>query len=81
MWRAYELFCDLADVAATQVTLLPVGTDYTPPSRFITDIAETWAARYAWPRFEVGLPTGVLLRGPGPSSPTGVWHRRPRAGT
>jgi alpha-mannosidase len=56
MWRAYELFSDLADVAATQVTLLPVGTDYTPPSRFISDVAETWGARYAWPRFEVGLP-------------------------
>jgi len=56
MWRAYELFCDLAEVSATQVTLLPVGTDYTPPSRFISDIAETWAARYAWPRFEVALP-------------------------
>ena len=56
MWRAYELFSDLADVAATQVTLLPVGTDYTPPSRFISEIAETWGARYAWPRFEVGLP-------------------------
>ena len=38
------------------MTLLPVGTDYTPPSRFISDIAETWGARYAWPRFEVGLP-------------------------
>ncbi len=56
MWRAYELFSDLAEVAATHVTLLPVGTDYTPPSRFISDIAETWGARYAWPRFEVGLP-------------------------
>ncbi len=42
MWRAYELFCDLAEVAATQVTLLPVGTDYTPPPRFVSDIAETW---------------------------------------
>ena len=56
MWRAYELFCDLAEVAATQVTLLPVGTDYTPPSRFVTDLARTWGARYTWPRFEVGLP-------------------------
>jgi len=56
MWRAYELFCDLAEVAATPVTLLPVGTDYTPPPRFISDIAEAWGARYAWPRFEVGLP-------------------------
>ena len=33
MWRAYELLEDLAKVSATRVTLLPVGTDYTPPSR------------------------------------------------
>ena len=56
MWRAYELFCDLAEVAATHVTLLPVGTDYTPPSRFVTDVARAWAARYDWPQFAPGLP-------------------------
>ncbi len=56
MWRAYELFEELAQVAATSVTLLPVGTDYTPPSRWIVEVAESWATRYAWPRFEVGLP-------------------------
>ncbi|MGH9107620.1 MAG: NEW3 domain-containing protein [Acidimicrobiales bacterium] len=56
MWTAYELFCDLAEVAATHVTLLPVGTDCTPPGRFVTDVAAAWSARYIWPRFEVGLP-------------------------
>ncbi len=56
MWRAYELFCDLAEVAATHVTLLPVGTDCTPPSRFVTDVARAWAARYDWPQFTSGLP-------------------------
>ena len=56
MWRAYELFGDLAEVAATRVTLLPVGTDYTPPSRFVGDLSDTWNDRYLWPRFEVGLP-------------------------
>ena len=56
MWRAYELFCSLAEVSAARVTLLPVGTDYTPPSRFISAVSETWASRYVWPRFEVGLP-------------------------
>ncbi|HTW09967.1 MAG TPA: NEW3 domain-containing protein, partial [Acidimicrobiales bacterium] len=56
MWRAYELFCDLAEVAATRVTMLPVGTDYTPPGRFVTAVCRAWSDRYAWPRFEVGLP-------------------------
>ena len=55
-WRAYQLFENLAAVAAVPVTLLPVGTDYTPPSRWVSDIASTWSQRYAWPRFEVGLP-------------------------
>ncbi len=55
MWRAYELLEDLAQVAATRVTLLPVGTDYTPPSRWVTDVAREWARRYAWPRFEVAI--------------------------
>ena len=55
MWRAYELLEDLAQVAATRVTLLPVGTDYTPPSRWVTDVAAEWARRYAWPRFEVAI--------------------------
>jgi alpha-mannosidase len=56
MWQAYELFCDLAEVSATKVTLLPVGTDYTPPSRFAADLADAWNARYASPHFELGLP-------------------------
>ncbi len=56
MWRAYELFEDLADVSTTPVTLLPVGSDYSPPSQWIGEIARTWQERYVWPRFEVGLP-------------------------
>ncbi len=56
MWQAYELFRDLAEVSATKVTLLPVGTDYTPPSRFVADLADAWNARYASPHFELGLP-------------------------
>lgn len=56
MWQAYEIFCDLAEVSATKATLLPVGTDYTPPSRFVSGVAERWNQRYLWPRFDVGLP-------------------------
>jgi len=56
MWRAYELLEDLAQVSATKLTLLPVGTDYTPPSRWVTEVARAWAQRYIWPRLEVALP-------------------------
>lgn len=57
MWNAYEIFCDLAEVSATKVTLMPVGTDYTPPGLFTTEVASAWSKRYSWPRFEVGLPS------------------------
>jgi alpha-mannosidase len=56
MWTAYEIFSDLAEVSATRATMLPVGTDYTPPGRYTTDVAAAWSKRYTWPRFEVGLP-------------------------
>ena len=54
--RAYDLFCDLAAVSATKATLLPVGTDYTPPNKWVTQLAREWSERYAWPRFVAGLP-------------------------
>jgi alpha-mannosidase len=54
--RAYSLFCDLAAVSATKATLLPVGTDYTPPNKWVTRLAREWSERYVWPRFVSGLP-------------------------
>ncbi|HXW79116.1 MAG TPA: hypothetical protein VEJ84_06430, partial [Acidimicrobiales bacterium] len=56
MERAYDLFCDLAAVSATKATLLPVGTDYTPPNKWVTQLARTWSERYSSPRFVNGLP-------------------------
>jgi alpha-mannosidase len=52
----YRLFDDLKKVALTRNVLLPVGTDYTPPNRWITEIHRDWAARYTWPRFVCALP-------------------------
>lgn len=56
MERAYDIFEDLAQVASTKHTLLPAGTDYTPPNRWVTAVEEAWARRYVWPRFVTGLP-------------------------
>ena len=36
--------------------LLPVGTDYTPPNKWVTEIHRDWNARYTWPRFVCALP-------------------------
>src|SRR5579884_2759860 len=52
----YRLFVELKQVALTRNVLLPVGTDYTPPNKWVTEIHRDWAARYTWPRFVCALP-------------------------
>jgi alpha-mannosidase len=52
----YELFAGLKKVALTRNVLLPVGTDYTPPNKWVTEIHRDWNARYTWPRFVCALP-------------------------
>ncbi|NUR93441.1 MAG: glycoside hydrolase, partial [Nonomuraea sp.] len=47
----YELYRSLKPVGATRNLLLPVGTDYTPPNKWVTEIHRSWASRYVWPRF------------------------------
>ena len=53
----YELFAELKKVALTRNVLLPVGTDYTPPNKWVTEIHRDWNARYTWPRFVCALPS------------------------
>ena len=53
----YELFRGLKSVALTRNVLLPVGTDYTPPNAWVTDIHHDWNARYCWPRFVCAIPS------------------------
>jgi alpha-mannosidase len=52
----YRLFLALKKVATTRNVLLPVGTDYTPPNKWVTRIHRDWNSRYAWPRFVCALP-------------------------
>src|SRR5690606_31550219 len=54
MAAVYELYRSLKPVAATRNVLLPVGTDYTPPNKWVTEIHRAWNARYVWPRFVCG---------------------------
>ncbi|MGO9548452.1 NEW3 domain-containing protein [Mycobacterium sp.] len=53
---ACQLFAELKKVALTRNVLLPVGTDYTPPNKWVTEIHRDWASRYTWPRFVCALP-------------------------
>ncbi|WP_156688214.1 NEW3 domain-containing protein [Mycobacterium sp. Marseille-P9652] len=50
------LFEQLKPVALTRNVLLPVGTDYTPPNKWVTEIHRDWGSRYTWPRFVCALP-------------------------
>ena len=52
----FAVFDQLKRVALTRNVLLPVGTDYTPPNKWVTAIHRDWAARYTWPRFVCALP-------------------------
>ncbi len=52
----YALFGQLKKVALTRNVLLPVGTDYTPPNKWVTEIHRDWGSRYTWPRFVCALP-------------------------
>ncbi|MCB0948516.1 MAG: alpha-mannosidase, partial [Mycobacterium sp.] len=52
----YELFVKMKKVALTRNVLLPVGTDYTPPNKWVTEIHRQWNSRYTWPRFVCALP-------------------------
>jgi alpha-mannosidase len=52
-----RLFEELKKVALTRNVLLPVGTDYTPPNKWVTEIHRDWGSRYTWPRFVCALPS------------------------
>ncbi|GAA3012298.1 NEW3 domain-containing protein [Kitasatospora albolonga] len=56
----YGLYRKLKPVGATRNLLLPVGTDYTPPNKWVTEIHRSWAAKYLWPRFVCGTPRDFL---------------------
>ena len=53
----YKLFAELKKVALTRNVLLPVGTDYTPPNKWVTQIHRDWNSRYTWPKFVCALPS------------------------
>jgi alpha-mannosidase len=53
--EVHRLFRDLRPEATTKNVLLPVGTDYTPPNRWVTAIHRDWNRRYVWPKFVTAI--------------------------
>jgi alpha-mannosidase len=56
----HALFLSLKPVAATRNVLIPVGTDYSPPNKWVTAIHRDQAERYTWPRFVCATPRDFL---------------------
>ena len=54
--EVHRLFTELAGLAATKNVLLPVGTDYSPPNKWLTAIHRDWNRRYVWPKFLAAIP-------------------------
>ncbi|MEV4619461.1 glycoside hydrolase family 38 C-terminal domain-containing protein [Asanoa sp. NPDC049573] len=50
LWRL------MRPAAATRHILLPVGTDYSPPNKWLTAIHRDWNSRYLWPRLVCSSP-------------------------
>ncbi|WP_432970816.1 glycoside hydrolase [Dactylosporangium sp. CA-233914] len=67
-----RLFRLLRPAAATRNVLLPVGTDYSPPNKWLTEIHRDWNRRYVWPRLVCSLPRdffAAVRAEPAPLSP------------
>ena len=74
----YDLFSELKKVAATRNVLLPVGTDYTPPNKWVTEIHRDWNSRYVWPEVRLRDPARVLRRRARLGCPAAVLAADPR---
>jgi alpha-mannosidase len=51
-----RLMANLEQVAASHNVLIPVGSDYSPPNRWVTELTKSWDDRYVWPKLRVALP-------------------------
>jgi alpha-mannosidase len=52
----HELFMVLRPAAATRNVMVPMGSDFTPPMRWITELRAAWRERYPHVRLRCGLP-------------------------
>ena len=70
----YTSFLRLRDEASSPHVMLPVGSPWSLPNRWVTAIHHDWNSRYTWPRIMCSLPRDYYLRGSVPvpaSDPAG----------
>ena len=75
------LFTGLKKVTSTRNVLLPVGTDYTPPNKWVTEIHRDWNTALHVATIRLRAAQGVLRRGPRRTRPSAGWYRRRRPAT
>nr|BFE55545.1 NEW3 domain-containing protein [Dactylosporangium thailandense] len=52
----HELFTQLRPAAATRNVMIPMGSDFSPPMRWVTELRAAWEERYPQVRLRYGLP-------------------------
>jgi alpha-mannosidase len=52
----YDLFTELQQAAATRNVMVPMGSDFTPPMRWITQLRAVWHERYPQVQLRCALP-------------------------
>ncbi|GAA0727306.1 glycoside hydrolase [Dactylosporangium roseum] len=52
----HELFAVLRPAAATRNVMVPLGSDFSPPMRWVTELRAAWDERYPQVRLRYGLP-------------------------
>ncbi|MEV4136756.1 glycoside hydrolase family 38 C-terminal domain-containing protein [Dactylosporangium sp. NPDC049742] len=52
----HELFTQLSPAAATRNVMIPLGSDFSPPMRWVTELHAAWEQRFPQVRLRYGLP-------------------------
>ncbi|WP_432842636.1 NEW3 domain-containing protein [Dactylosporangium sp. CA-092794] len=73
----HELFTELRPVAATRNVMVPMGSDFSPPMRWITELRAAWDERYPDVRLRCGVPRDFFAAVRGDLAARGV-HPTPQ---
>ncbi|HTJ36298.1 MAG TPA: NEW3 domain-containing protein [Dactylosporangium sp.] len=73
----HELFTELRPSAATHNVMIPMGSDFSAPMRWVTELRAAWAERYPHVRLRYGLPRDFFAAVRGELAARGV-HPTPQ---
>ncbi|MFG2044666.1 glycoside hydrolase family 38 C-terminal domain-containing protein [Dactylosporangium sp. NPDC048998] len=73
----HEMFTELRPAAATRNVLIPMGSDFSPPMRWVSELRAAWNERYPHVRLRYGLPRDFFAAVRGELAARGV-HATPQ---